>query len=121
MRSGVGAASCRLSQQVLEPVGHVAQRSIRCLQRLHARRRYFIVPLALAAALWRWVADPRLDEALLFKAIECGVDGAHGHAAAATLFNLATHGGAIGFRPKPEQCEHYDLLEFPEHGRRDVS
>ena len=77
MRSGAGAAlalrslgaggSCRLSEHVLEPVGHVAQRSIRRLQCLHARRRDFVVPLALAAALRRRVADARLDEALLFR------------------------------------------------------
>ena len=101
---------------VLEPVGHVAQRSIGRLQCLHARRRDFVVPLALAAALRRRVADPRLDEALLFEAIERGVDGADRHAAPAAPFNLAAHGGAVGVGAEPQQGQHHHLLELAEHG-----
>ena len=80
--------------------------------------RDFEVPLPLAAALRRRIADARLDQALLLEALERGVHRAHGHAAAAALLDLGAHRRAIGVGAEAQQRQHHDLLELAEDGRR---
>ena len=79
--------------------------------------RHFEMALALAAALRRRIADARFHQPFLLEPLERGVNGADRHAAAAALFDLAAHRGAVRVGAKAQQREHHHLFEFTEKWR----
>src|SRR6187551_1864161 len=88
-----------------------------------AERRDFEEPLALAATGRRRRTHHRADVALLFQAVESGVDSPHRNAPACGLFDELLNRHAVGgraYRPDRQQREFLELAQpIALHGRED--